>query len=83
MVIERCLLMTTDPGDLVLEPFGGTCRVAVACEQIARYHPEDARRYVCVEQDEDGRDYIGVVLRSMGTISDDGDSVQPRLFGAK
>ena len=52
-----------------LEPFGGTCRMAVAAEQIARRSPEEARRYVCIEADEDGRDYVPAVLRSLGTIA--------------
>ena len=59
---NRMIRASSRPGDLVLEPFGGTCRVAVACERMAE---PDARRYVCIEPDEDGRDYIAAVLPSL------------------
>ena len=62
---RRIVEASSRPGDLVFEPFGGTCRIAAACEAIGRYHPEDARRYVCVEMDEDGRDYIPAVLSAL------------------
>ena len=59
---DRMIRASTNPGDLVLEPFGGTCRVAVACERM----PEpEARRYVCIEPDQDGREYIAAVLPSL------------------
>lgn len=64
-LIDRIIRASSRPGDLILEPFGGTCRIAVACEQIARYAPADARRYVCVEMNADGVDYIGPVLRQI------------------
>ena len=35
-VLERCLLMTTDPGDLVLDPTCGSGTTAYAAEQWAR-----------------------------------------------
>lgn len=35
-VIERCLLMTTDPGDLVLDPTGGSGTTAYVSEQWGR-----------------------------------------------
>ena len=60
---ERIVRASSRPGDLVLEPFGGTCRVAVAIE---RMNEADARRYVCIEPDEDGRGYVPAVLASMG-----------------
>lgn len=62
---DRIIRASSRPGDLILEPFGGTCRIAVACEQIARYKPADARRYVCVEMNADGVDYIGPVLKQI------------------
>jgi len=62
---RRIVEASSRPGDLVFEPFGGTCRIAAACEDIARWEPEKARRYVCVEMDEDGRDYIPAVLASL------------------
>ena len=46
---ERMIRASSRPGELVFEPFGGTCRAAVACELL----PEaEARRYVCVEPNE-------------------------------
>lgn len=35
-VIERCLLMTTDPGDLVLDPTGGSGTTAYVAEEWGR-----------------------------------------------
>ena len=35
-VIKRCLLMTTDPGDLVLDPTGGSGTTAVVAEEWGR-----------------------------------------------
>jgi adenine-specific DNA-methyltransferase len=35
-IIERCLLMTTDPGDLVLDPTGGSGTTAYVSEQWGR-----------------------------------------------
>lgn len=64
-LIDRIIRASSRLGDTILEPFGGTCRIAVACEQIARYKPADARRYVCVEMNADGVDYIGPVLRQI------------------
>jgi site-specific DNA-methyltransferase (adenine-specific) len=69
---DRIIRASSRPGDLILEPFGGTCRIAVACEQIARYKPADARQYVCVEMNADGVDYIGPVLKQ---IQDNGKQV--------
>ena len=67
----------------MFEPFGGTCRIAAACEDIARWEPEKARRYVCVEMDEDGRGYIPAVLASLrGEQVNAGPTGQGRLnFG--
>src|SRR5213078_5420714 len=35
-IIERCLLMTTDPGDLALDPTNGSGTTAVVAEQFGR-----------------------------------------------
>ena len=35
-VIDRCVMMTTDPGDLVLDPTCGSGTTAVVCEQRGR-----------------------------------------------
>jgi len=74
---DRMIRASSRPGDLVLEPFGGTCRAAVAIE---RMQPADARRYVCVEPDEDGRDYLPAVLRSLTLDADTSTERQPGLF---
>ena len=75
---DRIIRASSRPGDLVLEPFGGTLRAAVACERL----PErDARRYVCVEPDEDGRGYVPAVLASMGYAEH--DDAHPLLFGGR
>ena len=36
LVVQRCLLMTTDPGDLVLDPTGGSGTTAYVAEQWGR-----------------------------------------------
>lgn len=56
---RRMIGASTRPGDLVLEPFGGTCRAAVACESMAA---DDARRYLCIEPD---ATYVDAVLDRM------------------
>jgi len=78
---DRMIRASSKPGELVLEPFGGTCRVAVACERM----PEpDARRYICIEPDEDGRDYIKAVLPSLRLeLPTEGANGQVALFGAQ
>ncbi len=35
-IVKRCMLMTTDPGDLVLDPTGGSGTTAVVAEQWGR-----------------------------------------------
>ncbi len=79
---RRIVEASSRPGDLVFSPFGGTCREAVAIERMAAYDPASARRYIVVEQDEDGRDYIGAVLRQLGAIdpADCGPAGQVGLF---
>jgi hypothetical protein len=59
---RRIVLASSRPGDLVIEPFAGTARIAAAVESLP---PAEARRYVCVEPDEDGRDYLPAVLRDL------------------
>jgi hypothetical protein len=59
---ERMIRASSRPGDTVFVPFGGTCREAVAAEQIAAAKAEEARRYIVVEADEEGRDYIGAAV---------------------
>lgn len=66
---DRIIRASSRPGDLVLEPFGGTLRAAAACEAM----PEsEARRYVCVEPDEDGRGYVPAALAAIRADLDAG-----------
>ena len=76
---DRMIRASSRPGELVLEPFGGTCRAAVACHRLPA---AERRRFVCIEPDEDGRDYLPAILpqlRWSPTADDDG--VQVGLFG--
>jgi len=56
---RRMIAASSRPGDLVLEPFGGTCRAAVACLEL---NEDQARRFVCIEPNLDGVDYLGPVI---------------------
>lgn len=78
---ERMIRASTRPGDRILSPFGGTCREAVICEWIARTTPEDARGFDCCELNQDGKDYIGPVLRQIaGEDTRPGRKEQVSLF---
>lgn len=57
---RRMIRASSRPGDTVLEPFGGTCRAAVAVEQM-----DEPRRYVCIERNGDGKDYLGPVVEQV------------------
>lgn len=48
MFVRRAILASTRPGNTILDPFAGTCRVALACEQL---HADQARRHVSIEMD--------------------------------
>lgn len=45
-LLERLLFLTTKPGDLVVDPFAGSCSTAKACVNTGR-------RYICFEKDPD------------------------------
>jgi DNA modification methylase len=45
-LISRMIEVCTDPGDLVLDPMGGTCTTAVACKRLRR-------NFVVIEQNEE------------------------------
>lgn len=59
---DRIIRASSRPGDLILEPFGGTLRAAAACETLPHH---EARRYVCAEPDEDGRGYVPAALAAI------------------
>ena len=44
MLIERLVLLSSNEGDVVLDPFSGSGTTAVACERLKR-------KYICVERD--------------------------------
>jgi len=75
---DRIIRASSRPGELVLEPYGGTCRAAVACERLPA---AEARRYVCIEPDEDGRDYLPAILPQLRyDPADDEVGMQRGLF---
>lgn len=49
MLIKRLLNITTHTGDLVVDPFAGSCSTAKACLDLGRH-------YICFEKD---KDYFG------------------------
>lgn len=73
---DRAIRASTRPGDLVLDPFAGTNRIALACHRLP---VEDARRFIGIEMD--GR-WLDAVRPSL--VADfTGTAKQPSLFGAK
>ena len=76
---ERMVQASTRPGDRVLVPFGGTCRIATYLERLRRMEPENARYHDTCELNADGKDYLGAVLGRIG--EDTGKAGQQRLFG--
>lgn len=59
---ERMIRASTRPGASVLEPFGGTCRAAVACHRLGD------RRAVCIERE---RVYLDAVRPSLEFVGGD------------
>lgn len=79
---ERMIRASSRPGDTVWAPFGGTIREAVAAEQIARSNPEEARRVITAELNQDGPDYLGPSIRQLrGLGTRRVDPRQGQLFG--
>ena len=78
---ERMVQASTRPGDRILVPFGGTCRIATYLERLRRMEPENARYHDTCELNQDGKDYLGAVLGRMG--EDTGKAGQMALFGAR
>ena len=77
----RMVQASTRPGDRVLVPFGGTCRIATYLERLRRMEPENARYHDTCELNADGKDYLGAVLGRIG--EDTGKAGQMSLFGAR
>jgi site-specific DNA-methyltransferase (adenine-specific) len=77
---ERMVQASTRPGDRVLVPFGGTCRIATYLERLSRVEPENMRYHDTAELNQDGKDYLGAVL---GRMAETGAKAgQMSLFGA-
>jgi len=73
---DRLIRSSSRPGDVVLEPFGGTLRAAVACQRLPA---SEARRAICVEPD---AKYIEAVRPSL-EFQPVGTAGQPSLFGGE
>ena len=73
---DRLIRSSSRPGDVVLEPFGGTLRAAVACQRLPA---TEARRAICVEPH---RPYIEAVRPSL-EFQPVGTAGQPSLFGGE
>ncbi len=54
---EFFIRMVTDPGDVVLDPFGGSCVTGEVCERTGR-------RWVCIDREED---YLRGAMGRFGT----------------
>lgn len=65
---ERCIKMHSDPGDIVMDPFGGAGTTMVACERLGR-------RGRSMELDPK---YVAVSLERMA-----GMGLEPRLIGSE
>ena len=73
---DRLIRSSSRPGDVVLEPFGGTLRAAVACQRLPA---TEARRAICVEPH---RPYSEAVRPSL-EFQPVGTAGQPSLFGGE
>ena len=57
-LLERLILMTTDEGDIVLDPFMGTGTTAVAAKQLGR-------KYIGIEIDSD---YVNIAKKNVQSV---------------
>lgn len=75
---ERCVKLHSDPGDLVLEPFGGSGTTLIACENLDRRCAmvEREARYVAVALQR-YLDAFGLV----GVVAEEGEPAGGRLVG--
>jgi DNA modification methylase len=73
---ERAILASTRPGEVVLDPFAGTCRCAVAVERLPA---SEAREVVSIDTDRCWLEAVRPSLLSdpMATAT----AAQPSLFG--
>ncbi len=74
---KRAILASSRPGEVVLDPFAGTCRCAVAVERLPA---SEAREVVSIDID---RAWLDAVRPSLAPLPEDtGTADQPSLFGA-
>ena len=89
--MERLILMTTDPGDVVLDPFLGTGTTAIAARALGRYCVgiDIDKEYISIargkidatEQTKEGEFYVSKFLREMVTVRDvDSKQLFPRQY---
>ena len=59
-LLERLILMTTDEGDIVLDPFMGTGTTAVAAKQLGR-------KYIGIDIDPD---YVSIAKKNIQSVKE-------------
>lgn len=79
-LIERVILMTTDPGDVVFDPFCGGGSGAVAAKQMGRqfigaeidseYQPQAQQKYDSAEPVKVGDAYVSIHLNKIVSVRD-------------
>ena len=90
-LMERLILMTTDPGDVVLDPFLGTGTTAIAARALGRYCVgiDIDREYISIargkteatEQTMEGEFYVSKFLGEVVTVRDvDAKQLFPRQY---
>ncbi len=90
-LMERLILMTTDPGDVVLDPFLGTGTTAIAARALGRYcvgididseYISIARRKVeATEETKERGFYVSKFLGDIATVRDiDAKELFPRQY---
>ena len=90
-LMERLILMTTDPGDVVLDPFLGTGTTAIAARALGRYCVgiDIDKEYISIargkrdatEQTKEGEFYVSKFLGELATVRDvDAKELFPRQY---
>lgn len=57
--LERLILKSSKEGDIILDPFGGSCTTAVAAENLKR-------RWICIEKEEK---YVKICRERIGSLT--------------
>lgn len=61
LVIERLVLLSSNEGDVVLDPFSGSGTTAVVCEKTKR-------NYICIEKD---KEYYNSSVKRLKEMQDE------------